>query len=41
MAKVYANLIILGVKKLEDVPKRLRFQVETLLEKYYKEHSNI
>lgn len=41
MAKVYASLIILGIKTLEDVPKRLRFQVETILEEYYKEHPNV
>ena len=31
MVKIYANLIIAGVKTLEDVPERLRFAVETLI----------
>lgn len=41
MAKVYACLILLGSKTLEDVPKKLRFQVEKILEEYYKEHPNV
>ena len=32
MAKVYADLIRKGLKKLEDVPARLRAAVEALLE---------
>lgn len=32
MAKVYAELIRKGVKTLEQVPKRLRAEVEALLE---------
>ena len=40
MAKIYASLIILGHKTIEEVPQKLRFQVETLLEEYYKLHSN-
>lgn len=36
MAKVYFNLIINGRKTLEDVPQKLRLQVETLLDEYYK-----
>ena len=31
MAKVYADLIRKGLKKLEDVPARLRADVEALL----------
>ena len=31
MAKVYANLIINGLKTLDDVPQKLRLAVETLL----------
>jgi len=31
MAKIYANLILSGVKTIEDVPARLRLAVETLL----------
>lgn len=31
MIKVYANLIINGVKTLDDVPMRLRLAVETLI----------
>lgn len=33
MAKIYANLIIHGLKTLEDVPQHLRLAVETLLTK--------
>ena len=32
MAKVYADLIRKGLKTLDDVPARLRAEVETLLE---------
>lgn len=39
MAKIYFNLIINGRKTLEDVPTKLRLQVETLLEEYYKTHN--
>lgn len=31
MPKVYATLILRGKKKLEDVPARLRAEVEALL----------
>ncbi len=31
MAKVYANLILKGKKSIEDVPARLRAEVEALL----------
>lgn len=34
MAKVYANLIILGEKTIEDVPERLRAKVQALVEEY-------
>jgi len=32
MVKIYANLIILGEKTLEDVPEKLRLAVETKVE---------
>lgn len=32
MAKVYADLIRKGKKTIEDVPKKLRAEVEALLE---------
>ena len=35
MAQIYFNLIIHGLKTLEDVPQRLRMAVEILLEEYY------
>ena len=38
MAKIYFNLIINGRKTIEDVPRKLRAEVEALLEEYY--HSN-
>ncbi len=31
MAKIYANLILKGKKTIEDVPARLRADVEALL----------
>lgn len=31
MAKIYANLIKKGLKTIEDVPERLRAEVEALL----------
>ena len=31
MVKIYANLIIAGIKTLEDVPEKLRLAVETLV----------
>lgn len=31
MAKIYADLIIKGKKTIDDVPKKLRQQVEELL----------
>lgn len=34
MAQIYFNLIIHGLKTLEDVPQRLRTAVEKLLEEY-------
>lgn len=34
MAKIYAELIRKGVKKIEDVPAKLRKQVENLLKEY-------
>jgi len=37
MAKVYADLIRKGLKKLEDVPARLRADVEALLGEYLRE----
>lgn len=36
MAQVYFNLIIHGRKTIEDVPAKLKMQVEALLEEYYK-----
>lgn len=33
MAKVYANLIRKGLKTIDDVPERLRAEVEALLNK--------
>ena len=38
MAKIYFNLIINGRKTLEEVPAKLRAEVEALLEEYY--HNN-
>lgn len=35
MVQVYFNLIIHGRKTIEDVPMKLRMQVEALLEEYY------
>ena len=35
MAKVYFNLIINGRKTIDDVPIKLRQEVEILLEEYY------
>ena len=32
MARVYANLIKKGLKKLEDVPENLRAEVEKILQ---------
>lgn len=37
MVKVYADLIRKGLKKLEDVPSRLRDAVEDLLADYVDE----
>lgn len=31
MAKIYANLILKGVKTIDDVPKKLRPEVKKLL----------
>ncbi len=33
MAKIYANLVRKGLKKIEDVPEELRARVEELLRK--------
>ncbi len=33
MAKVYANLVRKGLKKIEDVPEELRARVEELIGK--------
>lgn len=33
MIEVYANLVIHGLKKIEDIPSKLRLAVETLIEK--------
>ena len=38
MAQVYFNLIIHGRKTLDDVPQKLRMQVEAMLEEYYKKN---
>ena len=38
MAQVYFNLIIHGRKTLDDVPAKLRLEVETLLEEWYKKN---
>ena len=32
MAKIYAALVVKGLKNLEDVPEQLRDQVQTILE---------
>jgi hypothetical protein len=37
MAKIYANLILAGLKTIDDVPPKLRMAVERILE----EESNI
>lgn len=31
MAKIYANLILKGIKTIDDVPKKLRAEVKKLL----------
>lgn len=31
MAKIYANLILKGVKTIDDVPKKLRAEVKKIL----------
>lgn len=36
MVKIYANLIINGVKTIDDVPARLRLAVEALIEEMQK-----
>ena len=41
MAKIYAHLIIVGSKTIEDVPKKLRAQVQAILDEYEEEHPNI
>ena len=38
MARVYFNLIINGRKTIDDVPAKLRAEVEALLEEYYREN---
>lgn len=37
MAKVYADLIRKGLKTIEDVPARIRAEVEALLKEYENE----
>jgi hypothetical protein len=32
MAKIYANLILKGIKTIDDVPKKLRAEVKKLLD---------
>ena len=32
MAKIYANLIRLGLKTIDDVPAKIRVQVEAILD---------
>lgn len=34
MAKIYANLILEGLKTIDDVPKALRAKVESILNPY-------
>ena len=36
MVQIYANLIIAGVKTLDDVPEKLRLAVETLVNEILK-----
>lgn len=38
MAQIYFNLIIHGRKTIDDVPMKLRLEVETLLEEWYKKN---
>lgn len=38
MAKVYFNLIINGRKTIDDVPAKLRDQVQAMLDEYYAEY---
>lgn len=33
MIEIYANLVMLGVKKIEDVPAKLRLAVEMAIER--------
>ena len=40
MIKVYANLIINGVKTLDEVPARLRLAVETLVKEMLDNENN-
>ena len=37
MAQIYFNLIIHGRKTIDDVPMKLRMEVERLLEEWQKE----
>ena len=37
MAKIYANLVLKGLKTLEEVPEKLRLAVETLVAQATKE----
>ena len=37
MAKIYANLIKLGLKTIEDVPEHLRNEVQAILDSEKKE----
>ncbi len=34
MAKIYADLIMKGLKTIDDVPERLRDSVESILDSY-------
>ena len=38
MARIYFNLIINGRKTIDDVPAKLREEVQELLDEYYGEH---
>jgi len=41
MAKVYADLIRKGLKTIDDVPEKLRAEVQTILDDYNREHGLI
>lgn len=40
MIKVYANLVINGIKTLEEVPAKLRLAVETLVKEMLDNENN-